>query len=82
MKFLIDAQLPQQLKAWLTAQGFDALHTIDLPNANETEDLFVADFAEKEQRTVITKDSDFLKPYILKGGLPNSFLVTTGKYCK
>lgn len=33
MKFIIDAQLPYRLKDWLIAQGFDAIHTRDLPEA-------------------------------------------------
>lgn len=55
MKFIVDAHLPQRLKTWLIAQGFDTVHTIDLPKANETEDLLIADFSEKEGRIVITK---------------------------
>lgn len=78
MKFIIDAQLPYRLKDWLSAQGFDAIHTLDLPEANETEDLIVADVAEKENRTVITKDGDFLKLYILKRKPQKLLLITTG----
>lgn len=32
MKFIIDAQLPIKLKKWLSTQGHDCKHTIDLPN--------------------------------------------------
>lgn len=78
MKFVVDAHLPQRLTTWLIAQGFDSVHTIDLPQANETEDLHIADFAEKEERTVITKDSDFLKLYVLKGKPSKLLLITTG----
>ena len=39
MKFIVDAQLPYRLKDWLVAQGFDTVHTRDLPEANKTEDL-------------------------------------------
>lgn len=78
MKFVVDAHLPQRLTTWLIAQGFDAVHTIDLPDSNGTEDLAIADFAEKEKRTVITKDSDFLKLYVLKGKPSKLLLITTG----
>ncbi len=78
MKFIVDAQLPYQLKNWLTAEGFDAIHTRDLPEANETQDLSVADIADKESRTVITKDSDFLKLYILTGAPQKLLMITTG----
>lgn len=78
MKFIVDAQLPYRLKDWLIAQGFDAIHTRDLPEANETEDLSVADIADAESRTVITKDGDFLKLYILKGKPQKLLMITTG----
>ncbi|MCY7374583.1 MAG: DUF5615 family PIN-like protein [Pyrinomonadaceae bacterium] len=78
MKFIVDAQLPYRLKNWLTAQGFDAIHTRDLPDANETEDLDIADVADRDNRTVITKDDDFLKLYILKGKPQKLLLITTG----
>ena len=38
MKFLIDAQLPRKLAHYLVSQGFDALHTLDLPNGNASTD--------------------------------------------
>jgi len=78
MKFIVDAQLPYSLKIWLISKDFDTLHTRDLPKANETEDLNVADFADAESRTVITKDSDFLKLYVLKGKPQKLLLITTG----
>jgi predicted nuclease of predicted toxin-antitoxin system len=74
MKFLVDAQLPYRLKDWLLEKGFDTLHTRDLPKANETEDLDIADIADKENRTVISKDSDFLKLHILSGKPSNKIV--------
>lgn len=78
MKFLIDAQLPYRLKYWLIEKGFDTIHTQDLPEANETEDSDIVAFAEKENRTVISKDSDFLKLHILSGKPQKLLLITTG----
>lgn len=78
MKFLIDAQLPYRLKYRMIEKGFDAIHTRDLPDANETEDLDVVVRAEKENRTVISKDSDFLKLHILSGKPSRLLLITTG----
>ncbi len=72
------AQLPYRLKFWLIKNGFDAVHTRDLPKANETEDLDIAKVAEKENCTVISKDSDFLKLYILSGKPQKLLLITTG----
>lgn len=78
MKFIVDAQLPYRLKDWLIAQGFDAIHTRDLPEANETEDLSIVDISERENRIIISKDSDFLKLYILKGKPQKLLMITTG----
>ena len=38
MNVLVDAQLPRRMTAWLTAAGCDAVHTLDLPDANRTTD--------------------------------------------
>ena len=78
MKFLIDAQLPYRLKHWFTANNFDAIHTADLTEQNLTADLTVADVADAEIRTVITKDSDFLKLRILKDKPQKLLMITTG----
>jgi predicted nuclease of predicted toxin-antitoxin system len=78
MKFLIDAQLPYRLKHWLVANNFDALHTSDLPRQNLTEDLAIADIADNENRTVISKDSDFLKLRILQDKPQKLLMITTG----
>lgn len=67
-----------RLKDWLIVQGFDAIHTRDLPEANKTEDLSIAHIADEENRTVITKDSDFLKLYILKIRPQKLLMITTG----
>jgi predicted nuclease of predicted toxin-antitoxin system len=31
MKFIIDAQLPRRLARFLQGLGYDAIHTLDLP---------------------------------------------------
>lgn len=38
MKFIVDAHLPQTLVAFLRDNGFDAIHTRDLPDGNDTTD--------------------------------------------
>jgi len=38
MKFLIDAQLPKRLAAELKQAGFEATHTLELPEGNRTTD--------------------------------------------
>ena len=78
MKFLIDAQLPYHLKLWLIENSFDTIYTDDLPERNLTADLTIADFADEESRTVISKDSDFLKLRILQGRPRKLLMITTG----
>ena len=60
MKFIVDAQLPFKLKKWLNEQGHDAIHTDDLPTKHLTPDSEIIKIAEKEDRIVVSKDSDFL----------------------
>lgn len=78
MKFIVDAHLPQQLVLWLNNNGHDAIHTFDLPEQNLTEDITIAEYAVDQDRTVITKDSDFLKLFVLKGKPKRLLLITTG----
>lgn len=78
MKFLVDAQLPRRMAAWLIAAGCDAVHTLGLPDANRTTDVQVKELAEREQRVVITKDSDFVDSHILRGRPAKLLLISTG----
>lgn len=60
MKFMVDAQLPRRLSNWFLDQGFDARHTLDLPEGNRTQDAEVVRIADEEGRIVVTKDDDFV----------------------
>ena len=86
MKFLIDAHLPKKLADLIKYKGYDAIHTMDLPNKNYTTDSEINEISLKQQRTVITKDLDFVdtllicdKPYKLiyltTGNIPNKTLL-------
>src|SRR5215813_10828836 len=78
MNFLVDAQLPRRMAAWLTAAGCDAVHTLDLPDGNRTTDEQVNDVADREQRVVVTKDADFVDSHLLRGRPAKLLLVSTG----
>ncbi len=78
MKFIVDAQLPYRLKNWLIAAGYDTIHTEDLVNRNLTEDLEIVRVSKAEKRIVTSKDSDFLRLYILFGKPEKLLLLTTG----
>jgi predicted nuclease of predicted toxin-antitoxin system len=78
MKFLIDAQLPRRMAAWLTSSGCDAVHTLDLPDGNRTTDEQVNEVADREQRVVVTKDADFVDSHVLRGQPAKLLLISTG----
>ncbi|MES2765547.1 MAG: DUF5615 family PIN-like protein [Bacteroidota bacterium] len=78
MKYIVDAQLPKSLSDFIRAQGFDCIHTFELPEKNATSDGFIARFAKEEMRVVITKDADFLESYIVRGEPAKLLLVKTG----
>ncbi len=78
MKFLIDAQLPRRLAGRLREVGFDAIHTLDLPLANRTPDAIINEVSVNEQRVVVTKDSDFVDTFVLRGKTWKLLLVSTG----
>jgi len=78
VKFLVDAQLPRALSLWLSREGHDSVHTLDLPNRNRTTDREILDLSRREQRTVVTKDTEFLESFILHGQPAKLLLITTG----
>jgi predicted nuclease of predicted toxin-antitoxin system len=47
MKFLVDAQLPRRIAYRLQEAGHDAVHTLDLPEANRTTDAEILNLAAR-----------------------------------
>ena len=78
MKFLIDAQLPHRLARWLQTEGHEAVHTQDLPKGNRTGDTAINELSVREQRTVVTKDEDFVDMFLLRHQPYKLLLVATG----
>lgn len=78
MKFLVDAQLPLQLVRWMRGQGHDAVHTKDLPEGNRTEDQEINRISQREERTVVTKDADFVDTLLLQQTPHRLLLISTG----
>jgi len=78
MKFLLDAQLPRRVAVRLNSAGCDAIHTLDLPDANRTTDEQVIDCADRDQRAVVTKDADFVNSHLLHGRPAKLLLISTG----
>ena len=78
MKFIVDAQLPRRLARELAASGHDAVHTLDLPAGNRTQDKDIVAMAMRENRVVVTKDNDFVTSFLLRGAPPKLLLISTG----
>ncbi len=78
MKFLVDAQLPKKLAHFFRERGFDAIHTLELPKKNVTDDLEINQISLAEQRIVISKDSDFYDSYSAKQEPYKLLYLTTG----
>lgn len=78
MKFLIDAQLPKMLARFFRERGFDAIHTLELPDKNVTDDLEINRISLAENRIVISKDSDFYDSYSAKQEPYKLIYLTTG----
>ena len=55
----MDNQLPVALARWLTAQGADAVHVLDL-GLDTTPDTEIWKRAAAENRIIVSKDEDFL----------------------
>ncbi len=78
MKFLVDAQLPVRLAIFLQANGYDTLHTKDLPQQNATSDTAINDISIEQGRVVITKDADFVDSFMTIQKPSKLLLVSTG----
>jgi predicted nuclease of predicted toxin-antitoxin system len=77
VKFVVDAQSPRRLAIWLQQRGHDMIHTLDLKQQNRTPDPFLLALANKDDRTLITKDTDFEVACELGQGPPKLLLITT-----
>ncbi|HEY6429445.1 MAG TPA: DUF5615 family PIN-like protein [Acidimicrobiales bacterium] len=78
MKFVVDAQLPAKLSRLLAQAGHDSVHTSELPEGNRIPDATLADFADDEDRVVVTKDRDFRNSHLLRRTPRRLLIVSTG----
>ena len=58
MKFIVDAQLPPALAAWLKSKGHDAVAVREI-GLREADDNTIWSYARAENAIVVTKDEDF-----------------------
>ena len=78
MKFIVDAQLPRRLARFLQDSGYDAIHTLDLPQRNATPDSNINALSIAQERIVITKDSDFVDSFLTIQQPYKLLLISTG----
>jgi predicted nuclease of predicted toxin-antitoxin system len=78
VRFLVDAQLPARLAAFLSEAGHDVLHTTQLPAGNRTTDVAITALADETGRVVVTKDRDFRDGHLLAGSPRRLLVVATG----
>ena len=79
MNFLIDANLPRRLVHLFRERGHHAVHTLDLPDGNATEDAAILQYSDENDCVITTKDSDFTTSFwlnILKAGTNCAFTQT------
>jgi predicted nuclease of predicted toxin-antitoxin system len=78
LRFIVDTQLPPSLAEFFKRRGFDAIHVMNCPNGALTSDREIVTIATEEARIIITKDSDFMDFYLLKGYPPAVLLLQLG----
>ena len=78
MKFLVDTQLPPKLATYLSDRGYQSIHTTFFEDGHLLKDQEIIVIAKKEDRTIITKDSDFSEYFHLKGAPPRILLIEFG----
>ena len=62
----------------MQARGLDAVHTLDLPDANKTKDSDINKLSLEEKRIVATKDNDSVHSFLLHNRPYKLLLVNTG----
>ena len=78
MNFIVDAQLPKSLSAFLKTRGCDSIHTFDMPDQNATSDHAINKKCKSENRILITKDKDFIDSHLISGNPAKLLFVSTG----
>jgi predicted nuclease of predicted toxin-antitoxin system len=58
VRFLIDAQLPPDLKSLFVSFGLEAVHVLDVGLLHATDNQ-IRVFATREKMVIVTKDEDF-----------------------
>ena len=78
MNFLVDAHLSRRLCRVLESYGHTAIHTLDLPQQNETDDRDIIQYADAHDCIVTTKDADFVDAFYIQQTPHKLWLISTG----
>ncbi len=78
MRFLVDVNLPEALARWISENGHDCIHTLDLEKENDTQDNEIVKILELDPRIFVSKDPDFFKSFLLRGNPKQLLFITTG----
>lgn len=78
VKFFVDTQLPPLLAKFFAEKQYDAIHTTDFPDGDLLQDAEIVRIAIAKNRIIVTKDSDFLDNFLLKGAPPKILLLKLG----
>ena len=70
--------MPASLCALLAVAGHDAIHTSQLPGGNQTPDSILNELSQRDERVLISKDTDFYYSHLLEGRPFKLVLVRTG----
>lgn len=63
---------------FLNFKGFNSIHTLELPDKNNTKDGQIAKLGNQENWVVFTKDIDFLEFFLIKSEPQKLIIVRTG----
>jgi predicted nuclease of predicted toxin-antitoxin system len=66
MKFLCDVHISYKLISFFKSNGIEAIHVNSILNGSNSKDSEIADFADKDDLILISKDADFKLSYLLK----------------
>ena len=78
MNFLIDANLPRRLVNIFSKRGHRAVHTLDLPGGNATDDLAILQYSDDQNCVIATKDADFMPSFWVRNRPNKLLLISTG----
>jgi len=78
IRFLVDAQLPKRLAIYLRGEGYDAVHTLELPDRNRTKDSEINRISVEEGRVVVSKDEDFFESILISDKPYKLLIIRTG----